>query len=106
MGNIFINKAGKDIKEQLKISVSTLKRERCEVVFMYLNMSDSAIEFAYESALEYDFFCNGCFPMSANGDFLCMQLILYGEFTYDNIVTTPEFGKVLDLIKSLDTKSK
>lgn len=106
IGRIFINKSGKDLKEQLKFSISTLKKEKCEVIFMYLNMCDEAIDFAYKSAIEHSFFCNGCFPMSTNGDFLCMELILNSVLDYDTLVTTPSFSNVLDLIKSLDVQNK
>lgn len=105
IGRIFINKSGKDIKEQLKLAVLTLKKEHCEVIFLYLNMNDSGINYAYSEALEHDFFCNGCFPMSKNGDFLCMELILNSVLDYEKLVTTENFNKVLTIIKSMDVQN-
>ena len=105
IGRVFINNAGKDINEQLKLSIMTLKKEKCEVIFLYLNMFDKAIDLAYKAAIEHNFFCNGCFPMAENGDFLCMELIVNSVLDYNKLVTTPNFTKVLDMIKALDTQN-
>lgn len=105
IGRIFLNQAGKDLDEQLKLSILTLKKEKCEVIFLYLNMSDDGIQTAYNSSVEHGFFCNGCFPMSETGDFLCMELIVNSVLDYSKLVTTEKFTKVLDMIKDLDSQN-
>lgn len=105
IGKILVNRTGNDFNDQLKLSILTLKKEKCEVIFLYINMYDESSDSAYKHALEHNFFCNGCFPMSKDGDFLCMELLLNSVLDYDKLVTTPEFTKVLDIIKSMDIQN-
>lgn len=101
LGKLFINQVGADITQQFRLALKTLKIERCPVVLLYLNLFDQGIDFAYQEAVAQGFFDVGCLPMSTDGDYLCMELLLDGVIDFNLIVTTPAFTALLEDLQLL-----
>ncbi|MBC3796865.1 ATP-binding protein [Acetobacterium tundrae] len=95
LGKLFINQTGADIDQQFRLALKTLKKEKCPVVLLYLNLFDPGIAFAYQVAVAQDFFWVGCLPMSNDGDYLCMELLLDDVIDFNLIDTTPAFTALL-----------
>ncbi|MBU4440765.1 MAG: ATP-binding protein [Acetobacterium sp.] len=103
LGKLFINQTGDDIAQQLKLALLTLKKEKCPVILLYLNLTDPGINFAYQEAVLCGFFNVGCLPLSSAGDYLCMELLVEQEIDYDTIEMTPSFRLLLDELQLLDS---
>jgi serine/threonine-protein kinase RsbW len=102
LGKCFIEKTGTDLMGELKRIMLNLKREKCAVAELYINLSDSAAPKAYEAAKKYNFFCTGIMPQSTNGDYLVMECLMSDVVDYDAIKTIEPFTNLLNWIRKLD----
>ena len=102
MGKSFIEKTGGDILKALKRMMLTLKHEKCAVAEMYINLSDPAAPFAYQTAKKFNFFCTGFLPQSDRGDYLVMECLMNDVVDYDALKTIEPFTALLNHVRKLD----
>jgi len=105
IGKIIIDEIGEDIEKQIKMAIIDLKREKCEVIFMYINLFDKGAPKCYEASKQNGFFFTGCMPMSIKGDYLTMELFIDSVMDYDKLVIAPNFKDLYETVKGLDPDS-
>ena len=106
LGKYFVEQAGSDFPQELKNVMRTLKREKCAVAEMFINLSDQAAPFAYQAAKKYDFFCTGIMPQTTCGDYLTMEWLMNDVVDYEIIKTIEPFTTLLNHIKTLDPNER
>jgi len=102
MGKCFVEKAGGDILDVLKRMMLTLKHEKCAVAEMYINLSDPATPYTYQTAKKFNFFCTGFLPLSVRGDYLVMECLMNDVVDYDAIKTIEPFTGLLQHVRQFD----
>ena len=102
LGKCFIEETGVNIEEELKRTMLTVKREKCAVVEIYINLFDAAAPYAYECAKKYNFFCTGVMPQTTKGDYLIMECLMNDVVDYNAVKTIEPFTGLLNQIKRLD----
>ena len=79
-----------------------LKREKCEVIVLHINLFDRGMNVCYEAAKKNGFFFTGCMPMSEEGDYILMELFIDSMVNYEELVVVPQFLELFETVKSLD----
>ena len=102
VGKYFIEKTGADLGTELKQTMLTIKREKCAIAEIYINLSDPAAPHAYQATKKHDFFCTGLMPQSANGDYLMMESLMNEVVDYEAVKTIEPFTSLLNHIRKLD----
>jgi hypothetical protein len=102
LGKYFIEVTGNDITKELKNNVLTLKKEKCAIAEIYINLSDPAAPHAYQSAKKFNFFCTGILPQSNKGDYLVMECLMNDVMDYEALKTVEPFSNLLKHIRKLD----
>ena len=80
----------------------TLKKEKCAVAELFINLSDIAAPFAYEEAKKFDFFCTGIIPFSNKCDYLVMECLMNEIVDYEAIKTVEPFTSLLEHVRKFD----
>lgn len=102
LAKIYLSSAGDNWKQQLKQFLLSVKKSNCKVIEMYMNLLSPSIPYAYNIAIDFDFFCTGVLPLSTEGDFLMMQCTLSDVVEYDKLCTIEPYSSMLSQIKLLD----
>lgn len=102
IGKVFVERAGDDIYYALKTSLLAIKREKCAIVELFINMLDGGAPYAYEKAKELNYFCTGILPCAEKGDYLTMQCLLSDVVDYNSLQTIEPFTTIVNKIRNLD----
>jgi serine/threonine-protein kinase RsbW len=102
LGKCFLEETGANIEEELKRVMMGLKREKCAVAELYINLFDPAAPYAYQCAKRHNFFCTGIMPLTTHGDYLMMECLMNDVVDYNAIKTIEPFTGLLHHIKKLD----
>jgi len=102
LGKCLIEKVGVDLIKEIKTILLNVKREKCTITLLYINLSDSAAPYAYQLAKKFNFFCIGLMPQSTKGDYLIMECLMNDIVDYESIKTVEPFTNLLEHIRKLD----